>query len=63
MLQPYNITFPLYAETEQEARQLEADLKEFVKTKYSQQVYIRAATLSRLLKQYGNNILVNSFLK
>ena len=63
MLQPYNITFPLYAETEQEAKQLEIDLKEYVKARYNQKIYIRASKISQILKQYGNNIIVNSFLK
>lgn len=63
MIKPYNITFPLYAESDEEARALEADLKEFVKAKYNQKVYVRAARLSQLLKQHGGNIFINNFLR
>jgi len=63
MLQLYKISLQVYAESEEEARQLEADLLEFVKQKYNQGVYPRAASLSRLIKQYGNNALVNAFIK
>jgi hypothetical protein len=63
MLQPHTIALHVYAESEEEARQLEADLLEFVKQKYNQGVYPRAASMSRLIKQYGNNALVNAFIK
>ena len=63
MLRHYTISLHVYAESEEEAKALEADLKEFVKQKYNQGVYPRAASLSRLIKQYGNNALVNAFIK
>ena len=63
MLQLHKISLQVYAESEEEARQLETDLLEFVKQKYNQGVYPRAASLSRLIKQYGNNALVNAFIK
>ena len=63
MLQPYNITLPIYAESEQEAHELEAALKDFMIEKYSQHVYPRAAALTNLLKRYGNNVIVNNFIR
>jgi hypothetical protein len=63
MLQLYKISLQVYAESEEEARQLEADLLEFVQQKYNQGVYPRAASLSRLIKQYGNNAIVSAFIK
>ena len=63
MLAHYEITLHVYAESEQEAKDLENDLKEFVKEKYNQGIYPRAASLSRLIKQYGNAALVNAFIK
>ena len=63
MLQLHKISLQVYAESEEEARQLEADLLEFMKQKYNQGVYPRAASLSRLIKQYGNNAIVNAFIK
>lgn len=59
----YTITLPIYAANEQEAQTLEADFKEFMRQKYNQGIYPRAATLSRILNQYGNNIMVNAALK
>lgn len=63
MLQPYTIALHVYAESDDEAKALEADLLEFVKNKYNQGVYPRAASLSRLVKQYGNSAIVNAFIK
>jgi hypothetical protein len=63
MLQPHTIALHVYAESEDEAKALETDLLEFVKQKYNQGVYPRATSLSRLIKQYGNNALVNAFIK
>ena len=63
MLQPHNITFPIYAESEQEAHELEAALKDFVKKKYSQQVYPRAAAITNLIRRYGNNAIINNFIR
>ena len=63
MLGHYTISLHVYAENEQEAKILESDLKEFVKQKYNQGIYPRAASLSRLIKQHGNNAIVNAFIK
>lgn len=63
MLQPYTIALHVYAESDDEAKALEADLLEFVKNKYNRGVYPRAASLSRLVKQYGNSAIVNAFIK
>lgn len=63
MLNPYNITLHVYAESEQEAKELEGALSDFIIDKYNQHIYPRANTLSRLIKQYGNNALVNAYLK
>lgn len=62
-LTPYTIALHVYALNEEEARQLEADLTDLVKQKYNQGVYVRAESLSRLVKQYGNNAFVNAFIK
>ena len=62
-LEHYTLTLPIYAADEQETRTLEADFKDFIRQKYNQGIYPRAATLSRLLKQYGNSMLVNAALK
>lgn len=53
----------IYAASEQEAKNLENDLKDFMIHKYGQHIYPRAAALSNLLKQYGDSFIVNNFLK
>jgi hypothetical protein len=62
-LQHYTIALHIYAENEQEARELESSLKDFVKEKYSQGVYPRAAALTRLIKQYGSKSIINNFIQ
>ena len=63
MLTPHVIALHVYAENDEEAKALEADLLEFVKQKYNQGTYVRASSLSRLLKQYGNASIINAFIK
>ena len=61
-MKPYNVTLWVYAEDEEEVNALQHDLREFVVEKYNQHIYIRANKLRELLKRYGNNPIVNSFL-
>lgn len=63
MLEPHTIALHVYAESEDEAKALEADLLEFVKQKYNQGIYVRAASLSNLLKRFGNSAIVNAYIK
>ena len=63
MIEPHVIALHVYAESDSEAKALEAELLEFVKRKYNEGTYVRAASLSRLLKQYGNNMFINSFIR
>ena len=60
---PYNITLHVYAQNEQEAQELENALKDFVIEKYNQGVYPRAASLTRLIQQYGKSQIVNNFIR
>lgn len=62
-LKPYNITLHVYAENDQEAQELENALKDFVIEKYGQNVYVRAASLTRLIQQYGKAPIVNNFIR
>ena len=63
MLEPRSTTFFVYAESDEEVKELEKELKEFVKKKYSQGVYPRAASLTNIIRQYGNNAIINSFIR
>jgi hypothetical protein len=62
-MQPYTIALHIYANSAEEAKELEDTLKGFVVQKYNQGVYPRAASLTRLVKQYGNIPIVNNFLR
>lgn len=53
----------MYAQNEQEAQELENALKDFVIEKYNQGVYPRAASLTRLIQQYGKSQIVNNFIR
>ena len=62
-LKPYNIALNVYARDEQEAAELERVLQEFVMEKYKQGVYPRAASLTGLIKRYGNSKIINNFIR
>ena len=63
MMQQYNILFPVYAESEQEAKALEIEFKEFMRQKYNQDIYVRADKLTNLLRRFGNNPIINNALR
>lgn len=62
-LNHYNITLYVYAESKQEAQELEDALKDFVVEKYGQGVYLRASSITRLVQQYGKSPIVNNFIR
>lgn len=62
-LNPFNITLHVYAADQQEAQELENALKDLVIQKYGEGVYIRAASLTRLIQQYGKSPIVNNFIR
>lgn len=63
MLAHYEVTLHVYAESEQEAKELESELKEFVRQKYNQGIYVRADKLTNLLRRFGNNPIINNALR
>lgn len=63
VLNPYNITLHVYAQDQQEAQELENALRDFVIEKYGQAVYVRAASLTKLVRQYGKSPIVNNFIR
>ncbi len=62
-MRPYQVNICVYADSEEEVLALQEELNTFVMNKYKQGIYPRARALSRLLKQYGNSVFVNAFLK
>ena len=56
------VTLWVYANNEQEVSDLQKELNKFVMDKYNQGIILRAAAMTKLLRQHGNNPLVNAFL-
>ena len=57
------MTLWVYANNEQEVSDLQKELNKFVMDKYNQGIILRAAAMTKLLRQHGNSPLVNAFLK
>jgi hypothetical protein len=62
-LHVYEIKFKLYAESQAEADALQTELMEFVNDKREQRIAVTASKLIKALRQFGNTILVNNYLK
>lgn len=60
---PHQVTLWVYADSEQETQNLQNELNDFVINKYNQGVFVKAKTIQALLQRYGNNAIVNAFLK
>jgi hypothetical protein len=60
---PFRIDMYVYANSAEEALELEKKLKEFVSMKRNQGVVVSAAKLSRALDVFGNNQLWLTYLK
>jgi len=56
------VTLWVYADNEQEVNDLQKELNKFVMDKYNQGIILRAGSMTKLLRQHGNNPLVNAFL-
>ena len=62
-MQPIEIKFYAYCESEAEAKDLEKALYDFVNAKREQGVAVRAAKLTEALTKYKDNFFVTKFLK
>ncbi len=62
-MQPYNITIPIYAETEAEADMFRQDFYHFVDDKQKQGIAVTAKKLSQALAMFKDNPYLNHFLK
>jgi hypothetical protein len=62
-MQPYKITMFVYADSEEQALELEQALYRFVDNKRKQGVAVSAQKLTQALMRYANNYFVNQFLK
>ena len=62
-MQPYKIEIYVYAESQDQAQQVERAARAFVRKKYEKGILITAEKLLSALSRFENNILVNQFFK
>lgn len=60
---PQKVTFYVYAENEQEVKELQKSLNDFVRSYYNIGILITARKLLGALTKFGNNFLVTNFFK
>lgn len=62
-MKAYNITIPIYADSDSEAQELERQFYDFVAEKRTQGIAVKACKLSDALKRFRDNYFVINFLK
>lgn len=62
-MKPYKVTIYVYAEDEQQIKELEKAAYDFVNSKYQSGILVTASKLSQALFNFKNNFFVNKFLK
>ena len=62
-MKPYQVTFYVYAENEEQIKALQIELNQFVRTKYNSGIVVTAEKLISALRRFGQNFMVNNFLK
>lgn len=62
-MKPYKVTIYVYAEDEQQIKELEKAAYDFVNSKYQSGILVTASKLSQALSNLKNNFFVNKFLK
>lgn len=60
---PQKVTFYVYAENEQEVKELQSALNDFVRSQYNKGILVTAQKMIGALAKFGNNFLVSNFLK
>ena len=62
-MKPYKIEIYVYANSEQEAAQVQMAAKDFVKKKYEKGILVTAQKLTSALSRFEDSIIVNQFFK
>lgn len=60
---PMKVSFFLYAESEAEINSLQQTLRDFVKTQLENGGVVTATSVDKVLRQYGNNPIVNNYFR
>lgn len=59
----FKVSFNIFAESQEEANKLSVELGRFIDNNAKQGIAITANKVSEAIKRWGNNFLVNSYLK
>ncbi|MBR5862853.1 MAG: hypothetical protein IKZ08_05965 [Bacteroidales bacterium] len=62
-MKPYKIEIYVYADSEEQAAQVQAAARDFVRKKYEKGILVTAEKLASALRRFEDNILVNQFFK
>ena len=62
-MKPYKIEIYVYAESEEKAVEVQKAARDFVRERYQRGILVTADKLLNALHKFGNNIMVNQFLK
>lgn len=62
-MQPYKIEIYVYADSEEEATQVQTAARNFVRKKYEKGILVTAKKLMSALGRFEDNIMVNQFFK
>ena len=62
-MQPFQATFYIYAESQEQVHDLQKQLNKFVRDKYDKGILVTAEKFTDTLRKYGNNILVDKFIR
>lgn len=61
-MKPYAVTLWVYADSDEEVKQLQDSLDDFTMSRYKQKVYVRASKIHDLIARHGNSPMVNAFI-
>lgn len=62
-MKPYQVTFYVYAENEEQIKALQTEFNQFIRSKYNSGIIVTAEKLISALRRFGQNFMVNNFLK
>jgi hypothetical protein len=62
-MKPQKVAFYVYAESEEEVKDLQKTLNDFVRDRYDSGILVTAKSLGIAIKKFGSNFLVTNFLK
>lgn len=62
-MKPYKIEIYVYADTEEQALEVQRAAKDFVRERYQNGVLVTADKLLNALRKFGNSMMVNQFFK